>query len=126
MQHGDAEESLRERGVRAGNCGRKEEQDGEAAENPLRDDGAESRRRPRSCSQRRFSARQVQTARMMVQKADELGDHAMAVFELHAADHVGHFVEGAEGGGPVRDGETGVIAGDERAGNDQEKRDARP
>ena len=58
-------------------------------------------------------------ARTDGEKADEFGDHAMAVLELHASDHVGHFVEGTEGGGPVRYGKACVVTGDKRACHNQ-------
>jgi len=34
---------------------------------------------------------------------------------------VRHFVEGAKAGGPVGDGQSGVIAGDERSGDNQDE-----
>lgn len=45
----------------------------------------------------------------------------MAMFVFHAANHVRHFVEGAEGGRPVGDGQAGVIAGDECSGDDEDE-----
>src|SRR5437879_7012545 len=45
----------------------------------------------------------------------------MAMLVFHAADHLRHFVEGAEGGRPVGDGQAGVIASDERSGDDQDE-----
>jgi hypothetical protein len=48
----------------------------------------------------------------------------MAVFVLHPADHVGHFVKRAETGWPVGNGQPCVVTGDESAGNDKNKRDA--
>ncbi len=55
------------------------------------------------------------------QQADELGDHAVAVFELYSADHRRKAVERAERGRPVGNRKPGVVAGDQRAGNDQQK-----
>src|SRR5277367_3424951 len=48
----------------------------------------------------------------------------MAVLILHASDHVGHFVERAESGWPIGNGETCVVAGDEGTRDDQKERDA--
>jgi hypothetical protein len=58
------------------------------------------------------------------EQSDEFRDHAMAMFVSHAAHHARHFVEGTEGGRPVGNGQAGVIAGDERSGNDEDKRGA--
>lgn len=58
------------------------------------------------------------------EESDEFRDHAMAMFVLHAAHHARHLVEGTEGGRPVGNGQAGVIAGDERSGNDEDKRGA--
>ena len=49
----------------------------------------------------------------------------MRVFELHASNHVGNLVNGSEAGGPVRDRETGVIAGDQGSRDDEDKSRAR-
>src|SRR5215470_8577317 len=49
----------------------------------------------------------------------------MPVFELHAANHAGHLVNRAERCWPVGDGKSCIIAGDERSGHNQNKRDAR-
>jgi hypothetical protein len=45
----------------------------------------------------------------------------MAMFVLHAANHARNLVEGTEGGRPVRDRQTGVIAGDQGSGDDQDE-----
>jgi hypothetical protein len=45
----------------------------------------------------------------------------MAMFVFHAAYHLRHFVVGAEGGWPVGDRQAGVVAGDERSGDDQDE-----
>ena len=45
----------------------------------------------------------------------------MDVFELHAAYEMGDFVEGSEGGGPVGDRESGVVARDQGSGNDEQE-----
>ena len=45
----------------------------------------------------------------------------MAVFVFHAANHLRHFVVGAERRGPVGDGQAGIIAGNERSGDDEDK-----
>lgn len=49
----------------------------------------------------------------------------MTVFELYAAYHMRHLVDRAKCGGPVRDGEPRIVAGDQRPGDDENKRDAR-
>lgn len=43
------------------------------------------------------------------------------MFKFNSANHLRHFVEGAEGSGPVGDGQSGVIAGDQRSGDDQDQ-----
>src|ERR1700694_3949336 len=48
----------------------------------------------------------------------------MAVFVFHAANHLRHFVVGAERRGPVGDGQAGIIAGNERSGDDEDERGA--
>ncbi len=45
----------------------------------------------------------------------------MAMLEFHAADHVRHLVKGTEGGGPIWNGQSGVIAGNQRTRNDKQK-----
>ncbi len=45
----------------------------------------------------------------------------MRVLELHAADEFRNLVPGSERGRPVGNGQAGVVAGDERSGNDQKK-----
>jgi hypothetical protein len=48
----------------------------------------------------------------------------MAVFVPYAANHVRHFVKRSKTGWPVGDGQPGIIAGDERSGNDEDERSA--
>jgi hypothetical protein len=55
------------------------------------------------------------------QETNEFGDHAMAMFELHTTYHMGHLVDGSESGGPVGDGQAGVVAGDQSSGNDEKE-----
>ena len=55
------------------------------------------------------------------QQADELGEHAMAVLILHAANHRRDLVQRSERCWPVGNRQPGVIAGHQRAGNDEEK-----
>jgi hypothetical protein len=43
------------------------------------------------------------------------------MFILNAANHLRHFVKGAEAGWPVRDRQPGVVAGDERPGDDEDE-----
>lgn len=49
----------------------------------------------------------------------------MPVLELYAADHVRHLVDRSEGGWPIRYGKPCIVAGYERPGHDENKRDAR-
>ena len=53
------------------------------------------------------------------QQTDELGDHAMTVLPLNAANHVGHLVDGSESCRPIRHGKTGIVAGHQGPGNNQ-------
>ncbi len=55
------------------------------------------------------------------ERADKFGDHAVRVFKFHAADHARHLGNVAEAGRPVGDGETGVVAGDQGTGNDEDE-----
>jgi hypothetical protein len=50
-----------------------------------------------------------------------LRNHAVGVLEFHAAHELGNLVPGTERCGPVGNRETGIIAGDESTGDDQEK-----
>ena len=59
------------------------------------------------------------------QKSDELGDHAVGVLELHAADQMRNLVQRTERSRPVGDGQAGIIAGHQRPGNDEKKSHAR-
>ena len=43
------------------------------------------------------------------------------MFPLHSANHTGHLSDVTEAGGPVGDGEAGVVAGDEGTGNDEDE-----
>jgi hypothetical protein len=45
----------------------------------------------------------------------------MRVLKLYPADHFGNLEQMPKAGGPVRDGQTGVIAGDQPARNDQQE-----
>ena len=45
----------------------------------------------------------------------------MRVLKLYPADHFGNLEQMSETGGPVRDGETSVVAGDQCTGNDEDK-----
>ena len=87
-QDDHAEKRLRQRGVRGGDRRRQVEEHREPAQNSLRDDQAQRGRRRDISSSGDGSARQVQTARMMRQKSDKLGDHAVGMLELHAADQM--------------------------------------
>ena len=56
--------------------------------------------------------------------AHEFRHHAVGVFVPYAANHVRHFVKGAKTGWPVGDGQTGVVTGNQRSGNDEDERGA--
>jgi hypothetical protein len=43
------------------------------------------------------------------------------VLKLYPADHLGNLEQMPEAGGPVRDGQAGIVAGYQAAGNDQQK-----
>jgi len=45
----------------------------------------------------------------------------MRVLKLYPADHFGNLKQMPKAGGPVRDGKTGVVAGDQPARNDQQE-----
>ena len=49
----------------------------------------------------------------------------MGVLELHSTHQARNFVEGTEGCGPVGDGQAGIVAGHQGAGNDEKKGRAR-
>jgi len=44
------------------------------------------------------------------------------MLKLHAADHFGNLEQMAEAGRPVRDRQAGIVAGNQPAGDDQQKR----
>jgi hypothetical protein len=46
----------------------------------------------------------------------------MAVLPLYAARHGRQPIERTEGSGPIGYGHAGIVAGDQRAGDDQQKR----
>ena len=58
---------------------------------------------------------------MIVSSADKFGDHAVRVLKLYPADHLGNLEQMAKASRPVGDGQTGVVAGDQPAGNDQQE-----
>jgi hypothetical protein len=43
------------------------------------------------------------------------------MFVFHATDHAGHLRNVTEAGGPVGDGESGVVAGNQGTGDDEDK-----
>jgi hypothetical protein len=45
----------------------------------------------------------------------------MAMFVSDAAHHARHFVEGTEGGRPVGNRQAGIVAGNKRSGDDEDK-----
>jgi hypothetical protein len=55
------------------------------------------------------------------QQPHKLGNHAVRVLKLYPADHLGDFEQMAEARRPVRDGQAGIVAGDQPAGNDQQQ-----
>jgi len=118
--HRDTKECLCHRSMGARNRGRKEEKNCKTAENPLHNDRAERCHTQHTQPAALFGAPgpNCQNNR---EQTDELGHHAMPVLEFHTADHVRHLVKGTEGGGPIRHGESGVIAGDQGPGDDKQK-----
>ena len=55
------------------------------------------------------------------EKSHKLGNHAMGVLKFYAADQMRDLVERTERSRPIGDGEAGIIAGHQRAGNDEKK-----
>ena len=55
------------------------------------------------------------------QQPDKFGDHAVRVFKLYPADHPGNLEQMPKARWPIRDGQTGIVAGDQPAGNDQQE-----
>jgi hypothetical protein len=55
------------------------------------------------------------------QQADKFGDHAVRMLKLNPADHFGNLEQMPKAGWPIRDGQSGIVAGDEPAGNDQQE-----
>ena len=66
------------------------------------------------------ATRTFQGLRMFVN--DELGEHAMSVLKLHASHHGWQPPERTERCWPVGNRQAGIVAGDQRTGNDQQKR----
>jgi len=48
----------------------------------------------------------------------------MPMFKPNPAYHVGHLIDRTEGGRPIRDRQTGVVAGDKSSSNDENKSSA--
>jgi hypothetical protein len=117
---GEAEKCLGERGVGGGDGRRQKVKNGQSAENALRDDGADSAE-----SEVTHPAATIGPPGPYSEddgeEAGDLGDHAMGVLELDAADEARNFIKRAEGSRPIRHRQAGVIAGNERAGDDQQE-----
>src|SRR3954465_6173405 len=97
---GDAEECLGEGGVRGGDRRRKKEDDGEASENALSNDGTEGSEAENPHPAAPFNA-PCPDRKNDRHEAGSLGDHAMRVLESNAANKFGNLVERAEGSRPV-------------------------
>ena len=116
----DAEESLGEGGVGGGDRRRQVEKDGKSSEYALRNHRAQS-----------APAKDAHPAALIHllgpdgdadgEQADELSQHAMTVFELYTSDQRRNPVERAERGGPIRYGESSIVAGHQGSGDDQQK-----
>lgn len=120
-KNGD-EEKFGERGVRRRNRRRQKEFHGDAAENGLRDDQTE--RAPGEVAEPAAGFTLLgPDGENDGEDADEAGDHAMAVLVKNSADHGRK--ERAVRKRPVRNGEAGFVAGDQRARDDEKKRAAR-
>lgn len=119
----NAEERLSQSGVSRRDRGRKEEKYCESAEDALGDHCAEG-----APAQNPHPAPFIRTpgpdGQDDGQEASDLRDHAVRVLEFDSADELGNLVQRTEGGWPVRDRKSGVVAGDQRSGDDQEKRPA--
>jgi hypothetical protein len=99
---------------------RAEKQDGQSAEDALDDDGRERGQREKAQPAALFHS-PGPDGENNGEQADEFCRHAMSMFVLDAANHLRDFVKGTKTGRPVGDRQTGVIAGDESSGNDQEQ-----
>src|SRR5208282_305937 len=115
--YGDAEEGLGQSGMDDGDGGGKTELDGETAEEALHDDGDEGHGAEFAHPWTGFGFPE-DYGEADGDQANEGGDHAVAVLVENAADHGRK--EGAVGGGPVGDGQAGVVGGDESAGDQEE------
>ena len=116
----DTEKRLPDGGVGRGYRGRKRVQDGDAAQDALNDHQSESGQ-AQLAHPRTAIGRPGPNGEHDRQQAREFGHHAVSVFELHSADHGRHAIERAERGWPIRHRKARVVAGDQRARNDQEK-----
>ena len=99
---------------------REKEKNGEAAQNPLCNNRGEGTPAENPHPATLFGA-PCPDREDDRQEASDLGDHAMGVLELHSANKLGDLVERAERSWPVGHGQSGVVAGDESSGDDQEK-----
>src|SRR4051812_18335877 len=55
------------------------------------------------------------------EQSHALGDHAMGMLELYPANHRRNLVNRSKGSRPVGNGQTGVLTGNQRPGDNQEK-----
>ena len=114
---GEAEERLREAGVRDRDGDRKLVEDRDAAEDALEDDREKIIAMPSARTPGRVSLTTVQTLRIEREEADERRGHAVAVLEEDAAHHLGHDLPERER--PVGYRQAGARAGDEPAQEEQ-------
>src|SRR5208283_1480057 len=107
--------------MRSGDGPRQKIQHRDAAEDPLADDGGQRNPAQDAHPLAGFDALRP-NRHDDNQQADELSDHAMGVLVLHPVDHRRKLVQRTEGSRPIGNREAGILARDESAGDDQEKR----
>src|SRR6185312_2089207 len=100
-EYGDREEGLSERRMCAGDVPRKEIENRQPAKDSLPDDRAD-RRQAEIAEPAPFIDSKRRDAEQDRQESDSLGDHAMRMFELHAADHRRNLVDRSKRRRPIR------------------------
>src|SRR4029077_9992682 len=118
--HGNAKKRLRQGGVGRGNCWRKIEQDRKPAEDPRCDHRAKRSecQDPQPAALLHSPSPDCEDKR---EKPGYLRDHAMDVLKPHSTHQLRNLVPGAERRWPVRYGQSGVIAGYQRASDEEQK-----
>ncbi len=116
----EAEENLRQGRMRRGNRHGQIKQHGDAAQYRLRQHRHYGRKAHPSNPAPRVLAPNPY-GQNNGEDANRSRNHAVAVLKLYPSHHARH-AEGAEGRGPVGNRKAGVVAGHQRAGNNQKKR----